>query len=273
MEEPNPLTVAFARDHPEELAAHLAAQSYEALVQALNGLPMDVGAAVVAKLPHPLAARLMSAQSDETVTAWLSRAALDDALSLALHLQEPRRHDILARLPIRHMRQTLERLVVYPRKTVGALVDPAAARLNATMPLDEAVSTLRAGDYSELQWIWIVDSEARYVGLLDLSKALLARSGQLPVGELAVRLEPLRAETSLAAALDVSEWLKHPELPVVDHQGHLLGALSRERLATVLQEDRPAEHGVLGSVTALTEQYFRVMGICLGDLLTSRKAR
>lgn len=267
----SPLKLAFARQHPQELAAHLTAQSYETLVQTLNGLPADAGPAVIAKLPHALATRLLATQSDDAIAAWISRAGLNDALTLVLHLDESRRAEVLGRLPIRHMRQTLERLVVYPRRTVGALLDPTAARLVASTPLDKAIDILRAGDYGELEWVWIVDGEARYVGLLDLSKALLARSNQLPVGELAVRLEPLRAETELAAALDVGEWMKHPELPVVDHLGHLLGALSRERLAAALQEDRPRDPGVLVSITSLTEQYFRVLSICLGDLLGSRR--
>jgi Mg/Co/Ni transporter MgtE len=272
MAQPNPLKLAFARNHPRELAAHLATQSYDTLVQTLDGLPADAGAAVIAKLPHPLAVKLLATRSDEMVSAWMSRAALDDALTLVLHLDEPRRAAVLARLPIRHMRHTLERLVVYPSRTIGALLDPTAPRLTAATPLEEAITTLRAGDYAELDWIWIVDSDARYVGLLDLSKALLARSGQMPVGELAIELQPLRAETSLTAALDAGEWLKHPELPVVDHLGHLLGALSRVRLVAALKDERTHEHGVLDSLTALTEQYFRIMGICLGDLLAGRKS-
>ncbi|HEX7037346.1 MAG TPA: CBS domain-containing protein [Pseudomonadales bacterium] len=271
MSAPNPLKVAFARRHAAEVAAHVANQSYDAVVQTLHGLPVEVGAGVIAKLPHAVAVKLLASQTDERVAAWLSQAALDDALSLVLHLDQARRENVLARLPIRHIRQTLERLVIYPTKTVGAIVDPTVARLDGDTPLDQAVEMLRAEGENDVKRVWIVDGDARYRGLLDLSRALLARSGQLPVGELAVRPAPLRAETALAAALDVGEWLEHPELPVVDHRGHLLGALSRQRLATALEAEKPVGHGVLNSVTALTEQYFRVLGICLGDLLAGRR--
>ncbi len=270
MAEPSPLTVAFAREHPDELAGHLAARDYDTLIRTLNGLPADAGAAVIARLPHPLAVKLLATQSDEAVSRWLAQATLDDALALLLHLDEDRRLGVLGALPIRHMRRTLERLVVYPQRTVGALVDPTAARLTETTPLQEAIELLRAGDYGHLDRVWIVDAEGRYRGLLGLSQALLARSGHRPVGELAVHLEPLRAETGLIAARDAQEWLEHPELPVVDHMGHLLGALSRARLAAALQAEHPQQHGILGSLAALTEQYFRVMRACLGDLLGMR---
>lgn len=270
MTQPNPLKVAFARKHPDELAALLATQPHESLLTALNGLPADAGAGVIARLPHNLSVRLLATQSDETVSAWLGQAALDDALTLVLHLADERRQRILAKLPIKHMRRTLERLVVYPKKTVGALVDPTAVRIAAATTLHDAIGMLRAGDYGELEWIWIIDPDSRYVGLLDVSKALLTRSDQVPVGDLAVHLEPLRAETSLLAARDLSEWLKHPELPVVDHQNHLLGALSQHRLADALRNETPRESGVIDGVTSLTQEYFRVMGLCLGDLLASR---
>jgi Mg/Co/Ni transporter MgtE len=271
--EANPLRVAFARHHPEQLAAFLAARPHQELLNALHGLPADVGAGVIAKLPHTLAVTLLASQSDETVSSWLSRAALDDALTLVLHLEADRRERILATMPIRHMRRTLERLVVYPKRTVGALVDPTVARLPATTTLHQAIELLRAGDHSELEWIWVVGADSRYVGLLDVSKALLARSDQLPVGELAIRLEPLRAETALVAARDVSEWIKHPELPVVDHQHHLLGALSRQRLMKALEGETQGDHGIIDGLTALIEAYFRIMGLCLGDLLGPRDRR
>lgn len=270
MAQANPLRVAFARRHPEELAAVLATLSTDELLGALSGLPADVGAGVIAKLPHTISVRLLTTQSDATVASWLGHAALDDALTLVLHLEPERREKILATLPIRHMRRTLERLVVYPRKTVGALVDPTVVRVSAATELSQAVSMLRSGDYGELEWIWIVDAESRYVGLLDLSKALLARSGKVTVGELAVPLNALRAETALLAARDVNDWLKHPELPVVDHQNHLLGALSRQRLMTALADEQPREHGVADAATGLAQAYFQVLGSCLGALLGPR---
>lgn len=266
----NPLKAAFARNHPEELAVYLAAQPQEALVSLLEELPGDACAAVVAKLPRALCAKLLAAQSDEAVAGWIAQTTLDNALTLVLHLDAERRAAILARLSDRRLRRMLERVVVYPQKTVGALMDPAAVRLVASTTLDEAVELLRAGDADAGEWIWIVDAEGRYAGLLDMSKALLARSERYRVGELAIRLEPLRAETTLLAARDLDEWNKHPELPVVDHLGHLLGTLSRARLLGAIKNEMPGERGIVDGLASLSSQYFRVMRICLGDILGLR---
>lgn len=267
MTEPHPLRVAFARRHPAELATWLASQTQDVLVQALDGIPADAGGAVIARLPHAVAVRLLAGRDDETVSAWLARANLDDALALVLHLEPQRRARLLARLPIRHMRRTLERLVIYPARTVGALVDPTVPRVTVRTTLRDAIAMLRADDEPEPARVWLVDDEGRFRGLLDAGRALVARSDRLPVGELATAATPLRAETALAAARRVPEWVRHPELPVVDHLGHLLGALTHQRLLEALQDDTPAEAGVLDAVAGLAHQYFRVMGIALGDLL------
>lgn len=272
MDTPNPLRIAFASNHPQEFAAFVATRPADELRVALSGLPAAAGAAVIAKLPHSQSVALLGSQSDQVVSSWLARAALDDALTLLLHLEEGRRETVLAGLEDRRLRRTLERLVVYPRRTVGALVDPTVVRIAADTQLKDAIATLRGGGKAP-GWIWIVDADGRYRGLLDSGKALLAGTDRYRVGELAMSLQPLRAETALAVACNAEEWLKHPELPVVDHRQHLLGALSRERLVAALREEAPAEHGIADDVSSLAQSYFHVLGVCLDDLLRLRGAR
>ncbi len=270
MTDPNPLKTGFARNHPEELAALLAGQSRETLLETLGDLPADVGAGVIARLPRTVMAELLAAESDDAVASWVGRAALDDALTLVLQLEAGRRPRVLGRLPLRHMRRTLETLVVYPKRTAGALVDPGVARVAASLDLAQAIDLLRADDRGDVETIWVVDRDGRYLGLLDVGRALLSRSNRQPVGELAVRVEALRAETALAAARDLDGWLKHPELPVVDHQDHLLGALSRHRLMAALGAEMPEHHGLIDGIATVTESYFRFLGACLGALFGSR---
>lgn len=266
----HPLKVAFARNHPQELAALMAGHPREALLDTLGDLPVDAGAAVIARLPRSTMAALLAAEGDDAVASWVGHAALDDALTLVLQLEPERRPRVLSRLPLRHMRRTLESLVVYPKRTAGALVDPGVARVAANLDLAQAIDLLRADDRGDVETIWVVDGDGRYVGLLDVGRALLSRSSRQPVGELAVRVEALRAETALGAARDLEGWLKHPDLPVVDHQDHLLGALSRQRLMAALGSDLPEHHGLVDGIATVTESYFRFLGSCLGALFGAR---
>lgn len=265
MPDPHPLELAYTREFPGEVAAFLATRGDEAVAQALEGLPAEHAAALVARLPQGHAVRVLAARDDEHVARWLHAASADHALALLLHLDEARRTRLLALLPDRRARRTLRRLLNYPETAVGALVDPTATRLNAAMPLAEAMAILRVDAPASEQAVWLVNDDGGYVGRLDLCRVLLAPSARLRLDELLIPVRPLRADITLANARDFSEWQKYLELPVVDHLDHMLGTLSRARLLSALAAGRSAA-SALSPVSELMQQYFRVLGICLGDL-------
>ncbi|MDZ7791843.1 MAG: hypothetical protein U5L08_15370 [Xanthomonadales bacterium] len=268
--QPSPLKLAFVREHPAELAALLARQGTDAIMQALEDMPSKDCAALAASLPHARAVEILSAHEDETVKRWLDEADLDHALSVLLHLDAPRRTRVLDQLSSRGRRRRLRRLATYPASTVGSQVDPSVLSLDVNMPLTEAVDLLRAEQPEADRSVWLVDESGHYVGLLDSGQALVARSDRLKLREVLMELRPVRADVSLAQACGLDEWLEHPELPVVDHRGHMLGVLSRARLMSALQGAGPTDKGVVDDIGEVTRQYFRVMGSCLGELLGLR---
>jgi Mg/Co/Ni transporter MgtE len=264
--EPHPLGLAYTREFPGEVAAFLATLGDEAVTETLNDLPAEHAAALVARLPHGHAVRVLVARDDEHVAGWLNAASVDHALALLLHLDDVRRTSVLALLPDRRTRRTLRRLLNYPQTAVGALVDPTATRLNAAMAVVEAIAILRVDNPASEQSIWLVNDDGGYVGRLDLCRVLVAPSARLRLDELLIPVRPLRADITLLNARDFSEWQKYLELPVVDHLDHMLGTLSRARLLSALAAGRPARNGLIPGASELTQQYFRVLGICLGDL-------
>lgn len=264
--EAHPLKLAYAREHPGELAAWLAARGPEAITEALNDLPADTAAPLLSRLPQGPLDRVLAEHDDAQLIRWLNAANPDHALTLLLHLAAPRRARVLAEVSSGRKRRTLERLLIYPRETVGALVNPAALRLEMTTPLAEAVTLLRADAPEPDTPVWLVDDAGLYQGLLDPGGALIAESDTLTLRTFAIPVKALRAETSLLDARRVREWLEHSELPVVDHRNHLLGTLSRARLMAALKTAPGPGSGLADGLSELTRQYFRVLGTCLGDL-------
>ena len=262
----HPLKLAYAREHPAGLAHYLATQGQETVSGALDGLPPETAVAVVARLPQGQLLRTLAGESDDQVALWLDAATSDHALAVLLHLEEARRSRILARVSKRRKRRTLERLLIYPRSTAGALLDPTAARLSADTPLDEAVAILRGDDHRGREVVWLVSEDDTYLGLLDLRSALVASSGRMPLRRLLTSVRSLQADTTLTNALEFPEWLHRPRVAVTDHDGRFLGELSRSRLMAALEGTQPANHGLAEGISDLAAQYFRILGICLDDL-------
>lgn len=269
----HPLELAYARRFPAEVAAQLARSGGEAISQTVEALPDDVAATVIARLPHGVGMRFLAGREDERIAAWLEDAGLDDALAILLCLDSDRRTRVLRSLPSRRTRRALRRLVAFPPDTVGAKLNPAALRLEADMALGEAVALLRSDEPETEQVIWLIDGEGKFQGRLDLGRALAARSDRSRLREFLVGMKPLRAETTLASARAHHEWLEHAELPVTDELGHLLGSISRARLMAELDSIHGADPGLADGVSELARQYFRVMGVCLGDLFGMRGER
>jgi len=273
MSDVHPLKLAYAREYPAELALYLARQGGDAVAQGLAGLPAGAAAAVVARLPYGHAARLLNGQSDEELLSWLNAASLDHALAILLHLERERRKRVLARLSNRGARRQLERLVVYPRKTLGALVDPTALRLSEEASLEEAVALLRSDQPEPEEDSWVVDAQGAYRGLLDINGVLLARSQTAKLSDFLINVNPLRAETALETARDYPEWQLHPELPVVDHRNYFLGTVTLRHLQAALAGQAEGGGGVADGLSDLTRQYFRFLQASLLELFSPGRRR
>lgn len=269
----NPLACAYARRLPGEVAAHLSKRGADAVVKTLAELPDDVAAGVIARLPHGHAVHILAGRDDARIAALIDAAGLDHALAILLNVSTDRRQRILESLASRRKRRALRKLVVYPRDTTGAALDPTAARLEASMSLAEAVEFLRGNALEPERAIWLVDADGNYRGLLDSGSALAARTQLAALDEYRVRIKPLRAETTLTNASNSDQWLAHSELPVVDEHGHLLGSLTRARLMTTMGGHGPGNSALIDGMSDLAHQYFRVLGVCLGDLFDTRRPR
>jgi len=272
MSEVTALTVAFAENHPDEIATFLAHRPAMEMLQFVAELPDAVAAAVVGRLAQGTAIIVLEAADQNQISRWMASAAPEDALNILLHIPETRRPDVLAAIRDRKLRRNLERLILYPDRTVGALANPSAPRLTDSTTVGEAIRLLRAGHSAEQEPVWIVDNHGRLRGLLDLGRLLNARSERTLLEDCLVPLIPLRAETSLPAANDAREWLTYSTLPVVDRDHHLLGALSRQRLLGKLTT-AGQERGLADGLSVLAAGYFRFMAICIADLLPGGKRR
>jgi len=266
MTERNPLRLSFARRFPGDCAAYLARQDAAVALETLAGLPAREAAAVVARLPDGFGVRVLASQESDTIVAWVVAAGADEALAILRRVDPVRREAVLGQVPRRRRRREFRRLLSYAPGTVGALIDAEVVRLDVDLILDEAVAALREAQPEPGGAIWLVDQDGQFRGLLDTARMLAARTARVGLGEFAIDLPPLHAETRLAAARDSRQWLRHAELPVVDERGLLLGSITRRRLMEALGSAASGGGGMIDSIGGLAAQYFRVLGQCLGEI-------
>jgi len=266
MTDRNPLRLSFARRFPGDCAAYLARQDAAVALETLSGLPDREAAAVVARLPDGFGMRVLASREIDTIVGWVVAAGADEALALLRRVDPVRRDEVLDRLPRRRRQRELRRLLSYAPGTVGTLIDAEVVRLDVDLTMDEAMAALRDDQPEPGRAIWLVDRDGQFRGVLDTARMLAARSARVGLGEFAIEVRPLRAETTLAACRDSGQWLRHAELPVVDERGRLLGSITRRRLMEALGTTASGGGGMIDGIGDLAEQYFRVLGQCIGQI-------
>ncbi len=263
------LTIDFARFQPEAFARTLTRGSRGELDAIVDGLPDDIAASVVGRLPASLVRDLL-AGDPEARSRWIVNATPNHAMTLLTYLPREMRLGLVNDMPAGTRKRTLQRFLSYPAHSVGTLVSNEFAAASRGKPASEVVSELKA--LVEPVTVVVHDIDGRYLGLMNPQRALVGE-GRGTVGDYLERIDPLLAESPLSEACAARQWSRSPVLAVVDHDRRILGVVSSDRVLTAVAElglQPEARQAVLAD---LVELYLGVLARLLALLLGSRKAR
>jgi len=149
-------------------------------------------------------------------------------------------------------------LIGYLEDSVGGWVDPEVIAVAAHSSAAEALARVRGGAEAEVEQLYVVDSDQRLLGVVDLP-ALVRSPG--PAAVTALMRAPsaaLAASAPLASAIAHAGWESASVLPVVERGERLLGVLRRSTLrrALALAESSVLDAGETTVVTLLADAYW-----------------
>jgi len=171
-------------------------------------------------------------------------------------LTTPQRESLLARIGSRH-RVRVSRALALPKDRVIGVLDEHIRVCHADEPAG-SVAARSAPDGAEDVWVYVTDTNDRYIGQLSLLE-LSAAAPERRVGELRLTQRPRIATTLLLAdALRLTNWQGHDSLPAADEAGRFLGVLRLGALARALgiDDESPPERPftLVGSILTLWVQ-------------------
>jgi len=267
----DPLSADFASRFPDSFARTLTRTPDADIDRVLAGLPPEVKAAVVARLPGPRIDELLSSGEHEP-ESWLVDASFEDAVTLLSRIPREERLALVNSLKDRERRQQLLRHQQYPAHSVGALVGDIPIRFSSEAPVVEALVELRELGGEDPGALVVVDRQGRYLGMLDTWKLLSRQRPAGTVGDYLIRVPAIFPETSIVNAADNPDWDRHSWLPVIDQRRRVLGAVSR---ASILKAARKlaGETGRASDFTLdLLSELVYVLGDMLDNVLTRKSA-
>ncbi|MBA2278686.1 MAG: magnesium transporter [Chloroflexia bacterium] len=148
-------------------------------------------------------------------------------------------------------------LMAYEGDTAGGIMTPAFVAVFPDLRADETVRALRqvAEEAETINYVYVVDRDERLIGVLSLHNLVLSRPDR-PVADLMttdIVSVPVDADQEFAARLLTERNLL--ALPVVDADGRLIGIITQDDVADILEEEATEDIERLGGSQPLDTPY------------------
>lgn len=226
-------------------------------------LPADELSDLLSEIEPIEAAQILGTLSHPHAADLLEAMAPDDATDVIDALPEEQAEQILIQMEPADAAEIRE-LLAFPPDSAGGIMTPGFVAISPNLRASQAIAALqRVSEEAEtMYYVYVVDDEEHLLGVLSLHRLVLTRP-DTPVRELMVS-DPVRieadADRETAARLLVDRNLL--ALPVVDAHNRLLGIITQDDVADVLEEEATEDIERLGGSQPLDVPY-RYAGVSL----------
>ncbi len=247
------------------LAAYLPSSEIERLIPDLDARSLGVLframgdewlAGIVSELDAGVAARLLVRLTDVQAADVLEEMPPDEAADVVGELRDTDREDVLREMEHEEAADIRE-LLEYAPETAGGRMTPEFTALRESMTVDEALQFLRkVGEAADaVYYLYVTDQAGRLAGVTTLRDLVLS-PGSRTVGEITKRevtsLQVADDQEQAARALRESGFLA---LPVLGPDRRLLGIITADDVAEVIEEEASEDFERLGGSQPLEEPY------------------
>jgi len=203
------------------LDAHLLAPMFEHLAA-------DVAAALVRQLPENMRDRLLDELASQTAVAIVAQIPDEERAALLASLADgPRRR--------------IEAMLDYPADTAGRIMDTRIPMIRRSATVGDAAERLSASGFRPLGNLFVVDGRGRLAGRVLVSDLAVSKA-DVPLDRLLRKVrQAIPVTASREQVAEMLDQLRLPELPVIDHDGRLIGLVHYEELVSALQDAATAD--------------------------------
>ncbi|MCA8998106.1 MAG: magnesium transporter, partial [Planctomycetaceae bacterium] len=236
--------------------------------EVLEGLPPDLAwkvlshsdarhqAEVFPFLSLPFQVAMVDSIDAETLTRLIEEMSSDDRVDL-LERMDPEHVERLLPLLAQAERAEIRKMLSYPEDSAGSIMSTEYAWLPSDITVQEALERLRlqAPSRETIYYVYIVDDGRHLMGFVSLRKLIQSRptakiESIIDRGVISVRVDDDQEHVA-------NEVLKYAFLaiPVVDDQNRLVGIVTHDDAAEVLQEEATEDAHLAGAVQPLEDGY------------------
>ncbi len=232
MTELDDLTHAYVAAHPIDAARELERLDAAEAAALFDQAPARLTAPVLGAMLPAAAARCLALLPPERAALVVGALGAQVAASVLRHVAEPGRRNLLEALPTAAS-LACRALLRYPEDAIGALTDTTVVALPAATRAAEALEVVRRRDSDAATDVYVVGDDHHLLGVVTLP-ALLRAADSARLQTLQRPVASLPALMPLAGAIAHPAWREASVVPVLEHGGRFLGALSAAALRSAL---------------------------------------
>jgi magnesium transporter len=199
---------------------------------------------------------MVDAIQPERLSKIIEEMSADDRVDL-LERMDPEHVERLLRLVAQAERSDIRKLLSYPESSAGSIMTTEYAWLPSDITASEALERLRlqAPSRETIYYIYITDEQRHLIGFLSLRKLIQARPS--------TRIKEVMQRDVISVRVDDDQEFVAREIaryafiaiPVVDDQHRLVGIVTHDDAAHVLEEEATEDAYLLGGVQPLEDSY------------------
>lgn len=222
----------------------------------IQWLPDEEIAAILEELPPVEAARILRTLSAPEAGQLLGEMDPDDAADVVEQLPQSTADEILVRMKPDEAAEIRE-LSGYEPDTAGGIMTPEYVAVPRDATAAQAIAAIRhlVDEAETVNYVYVVDDERHLLGVLSLYRLLLSPD-TTPVERLmAPSTVRVRASADQETAARILTDRNLLAIPVVDDDDHLLGIITEDDVADVLQQEATEDIERLGGSQPLNLPY------------------
>lgn len=240
--------------HESDLGAVVAALEPDDRPRLVELLGLDFDFTALTELDATVREELLEELDPETVAEGVRDIDTDDAVSILADIPTDERNEILGHVPPDE-RIALTRSLDYPEFSAGRRMQPDFIAVTPDWNVGRVIDHLRETEDlpDRFYELYVVDATGRFLGAVPLNRLLRAKR-PVPVSELMDeerrRVRPTETQENVAHLFQRYDMVS---VPVVDEGEKLVGVVTFDDVADVIQEEADEDMKALGGVKSEEE--------------------
>ncbi len=224
--------------------------------EVLSYSPPQLQAEIFSYLSLTAQVAMVDSIEPERLSRIIEEMSADDRVDL-LERMDPEHVERLLRFVAQAERADIRKLLSYPEYSAGSIMTTEYASLPSDITVHEAIERLRlqAPTRETIYYIYIIDEVRHLIGFLTLRQLIQAKPSDRIADIMQKEVISVRVDDDQELVANEISRYSFLAIPVVDNQNRLVGIVTHDDAAEVMQEEATEDAYLAGGVQPLEDGY------------------